>query len=70
MKLFVEGRNGYMDTYLDVQRVKIERIDGKQVLKVIYWLSTKENEIIPLREINLAFMIDLKNMEEYFRFER
>lgn len=70
MKLFVEDRKGYMDTYLDVRRVRIERINGKQVLRVIFWLSTKEDEIIPLTEINLAFMIDLKNMEEYFRFKR
>ena len=70
MKLCIEDLKGYMDTFEDVRRVRIEKIDKKKVLRIIYWLSTKEDEIIPLAEIRLAFMVDLKNMEEYFRYER
>lgn len=70
LKLFVEDLKGYMDTYLNVRRVKIKKIDGKKVLVVEYWLSIKEDEIIPLKEINLAFLVDLKNHEEYFRYDK
>lgn len=70
LKLFVEDLKGYMDTYVDVKKIKIEKKEKKNVLKIEYWLSTKEDEIIPLNEIRLAFMVDLNTMIEMFRYEK
>ena len=70
LKLFVEDLKGYIDTYTDVKKIKIEKKEKKNVLKIEYWLSTKEDEIIPLNEIRLAFMVDLNTMIEMFRYEK
>ena len=69
-KLFIEDLKGYMDTYVDVKRIKIKKKERKNVLKIEYWLSTKEDDIIPLNEIKMCYLINIDTMEEYFRYSK
>lgn len=68
MKLFVEDIKGYMETYNNVKKIYIKKIDNKNnlIVKDIY------NEItyILLNQVKLAFLINVETMEEYFRYEK
>lgn len=70
LKLFILDTKGYMETRLDVSRIIINKLDGKNVLEIRYTTNDKEPEIIPLKEIAQAFMIDLNTMDEMFRYEK
>lgn len=72
MRLFIEDyKSGYMDVIDNVSRVSIEKHDNKNSL-FVYCYDNKDNEIIPLNEIRLAFMVDISGEEckEYFRYEK
>lgn len=69
MKLFIENTKGYMDTYTNVWSIQIKKIENKNNL-IIKYNSLKENDIISLNEIKLAFMIDINTMIECFRYEK
>ena len=67
LKLFVEDTKGYTDTYKNVWAVNIKKIDGKNTLEIKY-NSLKENDYISLNEIRLAYLININDMHEYFRY--
>ena len=72
MRLFIDDyKTGYMDVIDNVSRVSIEKHNNKNSL-FVYCYSNKDNEIIPLNEIRLAFMVDIsgKECKEYFRYEK
>jgi len=69
MKLFVEDLKGYMDCYTNVYRIKIKKINNKNTL-IIYYNSLKQDDLIELKEVRLAFLIDENSLQEYFRYEK
>lgn len=69
MRVFIEKLNGYMDTYNDVYKIKITRIDKKNVL-ILKFNPLKDDIIIQLKDIKLAFAVDNVNYNEYFRYEK
>jgi hypothetical protein len=69
LKLFVTDKKGYVDEYRNVSRVKITKVDNKNVLQIEY-NSSKENEYIALSDITLCYLIDVNTMHEYFRYEK
>ena len=69
MKLFLEDLKGYMETFDNVYRVSIKKIDNKNHL-LIYYNSCKAGDTIPLKEIKLTFLVDTNSMHEYFRYEK
>lgn len=75
MRLFVEDMKGYMETFDNVKKVSIKKVDNKNTLIINYNANPIlfDNSIditIPLNEIRLAFMINLETMDEYFRYEK
>ena len=69
MKLFIEDMKGYMDTYTNVYSIQIKKINNKNNL-IIKYNPLKDDTIIPLNTVKLAFMINIETMEEYFRYEK
>ena len=69
MRLFIEDLKGYTDVYDNVRSVFIRKVDNKNTIELSY-INKTEKDYIPLNEIRLAFLVDLNNMEEYFRYER
>lgn len=69
MKVFIEKLNGYMDTYSNVYKIKITRIDKKNVL-ILKFNPLKDDIIYQLKDIKLAFAVDNVNYNEYFRYEK
>lgn len=74
MRLFVEDKKGYVETFDNVYKVSIKKIDNKSNL-LIHNNNTVDKEFvfsenIPLNEIKLAYLIDVDTMHEYFRYER
>ena len=73
MRLFVEDyKSGYVDVIDNVDRVSIEKYEKKNSLFVYCNEKDYATEIIPLNEIKLAFMVDVrgKHTKEYFRYEK
>lgn len=70
MKLIVEDVKGYVDFYEDVFQIKIMKIDKKNILKVRYGDLSKNNELIPLREVKRAILIEEDSLVERFRYEK
>ena len=69
MRLFIEDLKGYTDVYDNVRNVFIRKVDNKNTIELSY-INKTEKDYIPLNEIRLAFLVDLNNMEEYFRYEK
>lgn len=69
MKVFTEDLKGYMDTYRNVYKIKITKIDKKNVM-ILKFNSLKDDIIIYLKNIKLAYAVDNVNFEEYFRYEK
>lgn len=69
MRLFIEDLKGYTDVYDNVRNVFIRKVDNKNTIELRY-INKTEKDYIPLNEIRLAFLVDLNNMEEYFRYEK
>ena len=69
IRLFIEDKKGYVETFDNVYKVSIKKIDNKNNLEINY-NSLKNNEYLPLNEIKLAYLIDVDTMHEYFRYEK
>lgn len=69
LNLFVESLKGNMNVYENVYKVKIKKIDNKNVLEIIY-NSLKDCEYIFLSNIKLCYLIDVDTTHEYFRYEK
>lgn len=65
LKLFIYYKEGYHDIYKNVNNVYIKKVNNIRHLEV----ETTEKELIPLRDIEMCFMVDLKTMKEIFRYE-
>lgn len=69
LRLFVENKKGYVDVYDNVYKVKIKKIDNKNILEISY-NSLKDCDYILLNSITLCYLIDIDTMYEYFRYEK
>lgn len=69
MRLFIEDLKGYIDVYDNVRNVFIRKVDNKNTIELSY-INKTGKDYIPLNEIRLAFLVNLNNMEEYFRYEK
>ena len=69
MRLFVEDLKGYINVFNNVYRVAIRKKDNKNVLVVEYSNKTGK-DILALKEISLAYLIDIETMHEYFRYDK
>ena len=67
MRLFVENIKGYMENYDNVYKVNIKKVNNKNHL-VIYYNSYKAADTILLKNVKLAYLIDVESMHEYFRY--
>lgn len=77
MTVSVEDMKGYMTVYRNALRIYIKKINGKNHLVIYHYgnaayRSTPLIEEIPLSEVRLAYMRDIKDDElhEYFRYEK
>ena len=69
LRLFVENKKGHVDVYDNVYKVKIKKIDNKNILEISY-NSLKDCDYILLNSIILCYLIDIDTMHEYFRYEK
>jgi hypothetical protein len=69
LRLFIEDKKGYMETFDNVYKVCIKKFDNKNTLEICY-NSLKDVEYIPLTSVKLCFLIDVDTMHEYFRYEK
>lgn len=74
LKLFVYDTKGYCDTYINVESIYIKKVDNIKQLEISL-LNKSEKILIPLKDIELCFMIDLKCIykgvyREIFRYKK
>lgn len=69
MKIFIEDTKGYTESYKDVVRAKMMKLDNKKVLKVEF-IDPRENFFMPMVYIKMFFLINEETLEEYFRYEK
>lgn len=69
IRLFIENIKGYMYTYDNVYSVKIKKHNNKNTL-LIYYNANEYDELIPLNEIQTAFLVNVDTMQEYFRYTK
>ena len=56
MEFVVEFKNGFISHYEDVFKIEIIKLENKNTFKVIYGDLSKKNELIPIREIEFAYL--------------
>ena len=69
LKVFVEDKKGYIDTYENVNHVYIRKIDNKNHLEI--FINPLEDKIVyPLKDITYCFALDMETLQEHFRYEK
>lgn len=68
LKLFYEDMKGYADAEENVKKVTIRKVDNINTLIVMYTNGTLAE--MELREVRLAYLIDIETMQELFRYEK
>lgn len=69
IRLFVEDSKGHVSCYDNVYKVKIEKKDNKNVLRICYNNCASDDYRL-LRDVSLCYLIDVETMHEYFRYEK
>lgn len=68
LKLFYEDIKGYVISEENIRNLKIQKIDRKNYLQIKYTNDTED--YIELKELKLAYLIDIETMYEFFRYEK
>jgi hypothetical protein len=69
LKVFYEDNEGIVVSEGFVKKVGIRKVNNKNHLYIEYTID-REESIIPLADIRLAFLFDVETMYEFFRYEK
>lgn len=74
LKLFVYNVKGYHEVFVNVENIYIKRVNNIKQLEISL-LNESKKTLIPLKDIKLCYMIDLKCLykggyREVFRYKK